>query len=283
MEKIQITVASHGAELRGLRRGNREYMWNADKAFWGRVAPILFPVVGLPAGETLHIGGKAYEMHQHGFARDVDFTQVGDAWVYEQKEPRENYPYTFVLEARYPVTDKSVTCAWKVRNTSACTMHFSIGAHPAFLMPDYHPEDPVHGYLQCFDHQGRCIEPVAYTYLEGGLRVPSAPTIVPNKNGLIVLTEETFAADAFLLEKSKVASVALLDKAGREVLRVNCPQAEAYGLWAPHKPGCPFVCIEPWCGIADRKGFTGDISERDCNHSLAPGESYEFAYEIALP
>lgn len=283
MDKIQIEVAPHGAELRALCRGNQSYMWNADKAYWGRVAPILFPVVGLPAEQKLRIGGRSFEMHQHGFARDVDFVKAGDAWVYEQKEPRENYPYTFVLEARYPVTEKSVICSWKVRNTSPVVMHFSIGAHPAFMMPDYHQSDSVHGYLRCFDHQGNPMIPVSYSYLEGGLRVASAPTVVPNEDGLIVLTEETFAGDAFLLKQSKVASVALLDKDRKEVLRVNCPQAQAYGLWNPHKPGCPFVCIEPWCGIADRAGFTGDISERDCNHSLAPGETFEFAYEIELP
>ena len=50
-------------------------------------------------------------------------------------------------------------------------------------------------------------------------------------------------------------------------------------LWAPStKPGCPFICIEPWCGIADRYDFEGDISERQYNHRLAPKESYAFNY-----
>ena len=57
-------------------------------------------------------------------------------------------------------------------------------------------------------------------------------------------------------------------------------QAQAFGLWAPQKPGCPFVCIEPWNGIADPVGFAGDIAERELDHCLGAGESYLFEYSI---
>ena len=282
MSQIQIEVAAHGAELRQISRNGKQYMWYADKTFWGRVSPILFPVVGLPAGETLRIGGKSYEMHQHGFVRDQDFVQEGDKWIFRQAQPRENYPYPFQMEVRYPVQGNTVTCEWTVKNIGQDTMHFQIGAHPAFLLPDYKPQEKVHGYLQCFDHNGKALTPVTTTTLEGGLRIPTAPIELPNEDGLIVLTDDTFAKDAFLLEDSQVASVALLDRSKREVLRVSCPQAQAYGLWAPNKPNCPFVCIEPWCGIADRKGFTGSIDQRDYNHSLQPGQAFTFTFEIAL-
>lgn len=63
----------------------------------------------------------------------------------------------------------------------------------------------------------------------------------------------TFADDAILIEMKQVAKVALLDKHEKRILTIFCPQADAFGLWIPNKPGCPFVCIEPWCGVADRK------------------------------
>ena len=94
--------------------------------------------------------------------------------------------------------------------------------------------------------------------------------------------KETFANDALLVEGGQVAGAVLLNKAGHEVLKVSCPQAEAFGLWAPNKKGCPFVCIEPWCGIADRVGFNGDIKERDCIHSLAPNETYNYTYSLSI-
>lgn len=47
-DEIRIKVNSRGAELRSLedKKSGREYMWYGDAEYWGRVSPILFPVVG---------------------------------------------------------------------------------------------------------------------------------------------------------------------------------------------------------------------------------------------
>ena len=103
-----------------------------------------------------------------------------------------------------------------------------------------------------------------------------------NRTGICPITNSSFVNGALMIEGNQVASIALLDKQMREVLRVVCPQAECYGLWAPNKPGCPFVCIEPWCGIADKYDFQGDISEREYCHSLEPNDSYVFNYMIQI-
>ena len=281
--QLSITVSAHGAEITGIRRAEKDYLWNADKRFWGRVAPILFPAVGRPAEDTIHIGGKALTMRQHGFARDVEFTREGNVWRYRQTEPRDNYPYRFTLEVEYIVEGETVSCRWTVRNDDTAPMYFQIGAHPAFLLPDFRESDAVHGYLRCYDQAGNAFVPKMRSTLEDGLRIPIAPTPVPtDEDGLIVLTDTTWEHDAFLIEDGAVSAAALLDKNKREVLRVVCPQAEAFGLWAPFKPGCPFVCLEPWCGIADPAGFTGELSARECIHALAPGEDFLFRYDIVI-
>ena len=162
-------------------------------------------------------------------------------------------------------------------------MHFQIGAHPAFLLPDYNAEENLHGFICFYDKNGKAISPLLHNYLDGGLRCPYDKSLALNNDeGLLALNDTTFEKDALLIEGSQVKSAALLDKYGHEVLLVSCPQADAFGIWAPNKPGCPFVCIEPWCGIADKIGFSGDISERDCIHSLAPNETYEFTYLITI-
>lgn len=93
---------------------------------------------------------------------------------------------------------------------------------------------------------------------------------------------DTFASDALMFENGQVAKAVLCDKEGNGVLGVSCRQAEAYGVWAPHKPGCPFVCLEPWCGICDAKGFTGDISARRYIQRLSPKGKYIFSYTIEV-
>lgn len=280
---MEIQVSTHGAELQSLLANGREYLWHGDPEFWGRRAPILFPIVGRLADDTLRIDGREYRMKQHGFARDAEFVRCDEKYVLVENGYRENYPYAFELVAEYTTQGNTLICDWQVTNRDDKTMYFQIGAHPAFMLPDYNATDGVHGYIQCFDANDKIVSPMVFNCLENGLRVHyGQPKMLINDNAILALTNTTFADDAILIEADQVAKVALFDKQGKRVLTVSCPQAEAFGLWAPFKQGCPFVCIEPWCGIADRVGFKGDISERDCIHSLVPEETFEFIYSIMI-
>lgn len=280
---MEIQVSIHGAELQSLLANGREYLWHGDPAFWGRRAPILFPIVGRLADDTLRIDGREYRMKQHGFARDAEFVRCDGKYVLVEDGYRENYPYAFELVAEYTTQGNTLICDWQVTNRDDKTMYFQIGAHPAFMLPDYNATDGVHGFVQCYDADDKIVSPMVFNCLENGLRVHyGQPKMLINDNAILALTNTTFADDAILIEADQVAKVALFDKRGKRVLTVSCPQAEAFGLWAPFKQGCPFVCIEPWCGIADRVGFKGDISERDCIHSLAPEETFEFTYSIMI-
>ena len=282
-EILAIEVAPHGAELISLVRDGREYMWSGDPAFWNRHAPILFPAVGKPYNNEIHINGKAYPMKQHGFARDCEFEEVGKGRMRMVDVPHENYPYRFSLEAEYRLKGSSVEIVWTIENHDSCDMYAQIGAHPGFLLPDYDPADAVHGYVRYFDKEGRPVNPVEVSGLKEGNRVPHETPV--HYTAETPVTAETFAHDALLFENGQVTIAELCDKSGKPVLRVDCPQAEAYGIWAPHKPGCPFVCLEPWCGICDPYGYTGDISGRTYIHRIAPGGNYTFTYgiEICLP
>ena len=158
-----------------------------------------------------------------------------------------------------------------------------IGAHPAFLLPDYNVADEIHGYIQCYDAHDEIVSPMVFNYLENGLRVHyGQPKVLLNNEGILALTNTTFADDAILIEAQQVAKVALFDRHGKKVLTVVCLHADAFGIWALNKPGCPFVCIEPWCGIADRVGFDGDIKEREGIHSLVFDETSNFNNSISI-
>lgn len=297
----QIQVFTKGAELASIVANGREYLWQGDPVFWGRRAPILFPIVGKLANNTLRIDGKAYTMNQHGFARDAEFVQSqfnvnynpltgfriipSDEPLFLQMVkdgPIANYPYDFNLKVRYAVYGNSLDIDWEVENRGERPMYFQIGAHPAFMLPNYNPDDMIHGYLCCYNNEGQTVLPISSSHLEDGLRVISESRELANKRGLIPITNNTFANDAILLDSGNIKSVGLVDLQKKEILRISCPRAEVFGLWAPNKPGCPFVCIEPWCGVADRKGFNGDISEKDFIHSLAPNEMYVFSYSITI-
>ena len=79
---LQIQVNTKGAELASIKANGREYLWQGDPRYWGRRAPVLFPIIGKLANNTLRIDGKAYTMSQHGFARDTEFVPLQLSTIY---------------------------------------------------------------------------------------------------------------------------------------------------------------------------------------------------------
>lgn len=64
--KITARIASFGAELQSLKDAGsgREYMWSGDPAYWKRVSPVLFPLVGNYKNKKTSFGGQEYVMSQ---------------------------------------------------------------------------------------------------------------------------------------------------------------------------------------------------------------------------
>ena len=102
--RLTIQVSPHGAELCSIVSGGKEYLWQADPAFWKRHSPVLFPIVGSVWENACFINGKTFRMSQHGFARDMDFEPVFESAdevrfrLSDNEDTREKYPYAFVLE-----------------------------------------------------------------------------------------------------------------------------------------------------------------------------------------
>lgn len=86
-DTLRVEIDSFGAELKSVKRksDDKEYMWYADKKYWGRTSPVLFPFVGNCRNKEYRYGGKTYAIGQHGFARDMEHTM----------DPRQRIPSGF--------------------------------------------------------------------------------------------------------------------------------------------------------------------------------------------
>ena len=80
-QELTIRVSEHGAELSSIvaNATGKEYLWQADPAFWKRHSPVLFPIVGSVWNTEYRNEGTVYPLSQHGFARDMDFTLIAEA------------------------------------------------------------------------------------------------------------------------------------------------------------------------------------------------------------
>ena len=52
------------------------------------------------------------------------------------------------------------------------------------------------------------------------------------------------------------------------------------GIW--ETKGGDFVCIEPWCGIADSVNPSGRLEEKEGINTLEPSDKFEVAYSIEV-
>ena len=156
-------------------------------------------------------------------------------------------------------------------------MHFQIGAHPAFLYPNYEVDQPDRGYF-AFDVKK---ELVYRALVEKGCVGDVVRPVPLDADGLLPLNIHTFDIDTFILEDSLIKRVDLLDVEKRPYLSLTFT-APVVGLWSPPTKNAPFVCIEPWYGRCDRVDYTGEYKDRDWVWHLEPGEVFDASYTIEI-
>lgn len=283
-EQIAITVDSHGAELKSLKKlaDDQEYMWCGDAKFWGRTSPVLFPFVGGLKNKEYRFEGKTYSMTQHGFARDMDFeleTQTeSELWftLESTEETLARYPFPFILNLGYRLEGSTVTVLWKVENPSEKQMYFSIGGHPAFNCPLTEGTKQSDYSVSFADTD----EIVSTRISEEGLAT-GCMDIYHLADGHLSLTSNLFDHDALVIEDHQTDTVALCRKDGTPYLTVKM-EAPLFGIWSPPGKNAPFVCIEPWYGRCDDEYFDGDLTEREWGNKLAPHHTFEASYTITI-
>jgi hypothetical protein len=262
-----------GAELLSLTdTAGAEYMTDADPAFWGGHAPLLFPIVGSLAGDTLRVDSREYPLPRHGFARRSLFELVAhnDANVRfrltDNDETRAVYPFAFALEMAFRLEGNVLEMEATVSNPGPDLLPFSFGYHPAFTWPLPGGADKS-AHKLVFEHSEP--QPVRRVSRENGLLLPEGePSPVQGRE--LALSESLFTADAMIW--TDLASRRLSYGAeGGAWLDVAFPDTAMLGLW--QVPGARYLCIEPWHGHADPMGFAGDVREKPGIMVLAPGQS----------
>lgn len=284
-EVLTVTVSDHGAELQSIRKGDTEYLWQGDPAYWGRRSPVLFPIVGSVWEKRYRVDGKEYGLGQHGFARDMDFTLVNASdtevryRLESDEETLKKYPFQFVLEIAYRLHGNSLDVIWEVVNPSDGDIYFQIGAHPAFIYPDYDPDKQERGFF-VFDRQEglECIRIKEKGCVDA---LTKYPLEIP-EDGRLPIERDTFdAIDTIMLQDSQIGRVDMLRADGSPWLALSF-DAPVVGIWSPPGKVAPFICIEPWYGRCDRAGYKGEYKDKDWINRLAPGEKFSSVYTIEI-
>lgn len=279
-----IEVNEHGAELNKIfsKNHNLNFLWYGDSKYWGRKAPVLFPIVGrLKDNETI-INGKAYNMNQHGFARDCNFKLIKEeknSVTYSltaNEETKKKFPYNFELQISYTLIENSIEVCWNVKNKDSETMYFSIGAHPAFNVP-FNKGESLKDYYLAFKAKQQ-VEKYIFEppYIKEKIKedAPSEIDIEP----------ELFNNDALVY--SGVQEASIKSKSNDITLKVSFKNFPFVGIWSPFyketKTMAPFVCIEPWYGIADFADSTKIFKDKTGINRLEADREFKASFQITI-
>ncbi len=282
-EYVQLKIKEHGAELCSLfHKGHGiEYIWKGDPQVWGRHAPVLFPIVGKLKDNAYQLKGESYHLGQHGFARDLVWQlkeKSSDTLQFELHESADTYhkyPFRFQLEVIFKLQAESVSVSYTVKNTGEEAMPFSIGAHPAFNCP-LTGSDRFEDYYLEFERE----ETLSRQLLLNGLRTGKTRLVMKGDKKL-QLSRDLFKEDALVFEGVRSQWVALRSTTHSHGLKISFENFPYLGIWTKSESS-PFLCIEPWFGVADRLQGQKDILEKEGIRLLAPGDAFSCTYSVSV-
>jgi len=280
-EVLTAAINPLGAELTHLRDADgRELMTDADPAFWTGHAPILFPIVGALDHDSYRLGDATYHLPKHGFARHSLFDCVehnADRARFRLTDSAAThavYPFAFALDIAFTLAGATLTLAATITNPGDDALLASFGFHPAFAWPlPYGRAREDHRITFGSD------EPEALRALTSdGLIMPQQRPS-PLDGRALHLADDLFTRDALIWDRVESDHVRYGAADGPHLV-VRFPDTPRLGIWT--KPGAHYVCIEPWHGIADPEGFTGDFRDKPGVFAIAPGGEKTIGMSVTL-
>lgn len=277
-------IDSLGAEMVSYQKDGTEYLWGGNPESWAGCSPVLFPTVCSLSGGTARFDGVSYTLPKHGFARRNPFTllqQRDDGIVFgleSSDATLEQYPYRFRLTIAHNLDPDGFSTTYEVTNQDDKPMPFCIGGHPGFLCPiggegvfdDY---DLV--FPQIEDNEP--LLPDENGLLDGR----RYPAILKGTN-TIALSHALFAHDALIFDNLRSRSVTLKNRHTGRSMRFYFEGFPVLGVWTTNVKDAPYLCLEPWIGLPDFAGCSGDFEDKPHCVTLAPGESHSVRYAAAF-
>lgn len=280
-EKIKAVISSKGAELQRLVNKETciEYMWSGDAAYWGKHSPVLFPIVGSLKEDTYFYKGKAYHLPRHGFARERNFLKEKISatealfTLTQDVETLAVYPFAFLLKLRYSLDNDKLTVSYEVSNTGYDELLFSIGAHPAFAVPMVAGTDYTDYYIQF-----NLIEELSRWKLHGAGLIADHADSLPAPGGKLPLQHALFHEDAIVLKNLQSTLLTIGSVKHQHGIHFSFNNFPFFGIWAAKDAN--FVCLEPWCGIADSVNHNQQLTDKEGIVHLAANGQWKRSWTV---
>lgn len=250
-EKLIMKIALLGAEPQSLyaKESGIEYLWNGDKEFWPRRAPLLFPMTGPTKDSKIEAKGIAYTMPNNGFARDLPFllvTQSSNMAIFELQDSdstHQYYPYGFTLRVTYTLLDDGFKAEAEVHAKD--DLYCTFGWHPAFSLNINGQDKPLESYSITFEKE----ETVDRKRPVDGVFVTEKNFL--NASKTLRLSREETDKGPIILNGLTSNHVTLTSENGKHGVRVDRGNLKTLVLWTVAQKHAQYLCIEPMHSFGD--------------------------------
>lgn len=286
-DELSVEIEEHGAQMRSLldRRRGMERLWPGDPAVWASSSPVVFPVIGKLNGLEYCLDGRAYSMKSNGLIRYADPVEVrrGDTWAEltfrDDAETRERFPFSWTFAIRYELSGAKLGVTATISNEGGMPLWYNYAGHPGFRVPLRDGESCDDYYVEFSAPERASVYGVCAT---GQLTGELTPFFENERRFFI--RKELFCTEALAFHAPASEYVSIKSLVDDSEVRVRIKGFDNVAVWSPHIEGrdLAFVCIEPWVGHSDFKGFEGEFPQRDGIAMLAAHESVQHSYDIEV-
>ena len=278
-ERIKMSISTLGAEPQSLKMEGREYLWNGDKEFWFRRAPLLFPSIGPTERDLIWHERKEYRMSNNGFARDTEFDLVetdGKSAVFRLEDSRktreENYPFGFSLTVTYTLLDNGYEA--KCTIYAKDDLYYQFGWHPAFSLLINGEDCELENYFVTFSEE----EDLVRKYADNGIFKYEAGFV---RGKRLDLKRSETDKGAIILDDVKSRSVTLCSAKGPHTVSATLGDMNTLTIWTVSGKKGAYVCLEPMTSFGDVKREK-EVSLAKENRKLEKGESITYANSFTI-
>ncbi len=279
-DHLVVRINEKGAELQSLKLNALEYLWQADPNYWGKHAPVLFPIIGELKDGKYIFDNKEYHLPRHGFARDKIFeaTQTSSSsaifTLRNNADTLAVYPFQFIFQVQYEIKEHTLYCNYIVQNINDGDIYFSVGGHPAFRVP-LNEKLKYEDYTLAFNKDAS----LKRFLLDNGL-TNDKTGIVGLDDKKLHLKSSLFYDDAIVLKHIRSDQIKLYSDKDPHGLAFRFEGFPYFGIWAAKD--APFVCLEPWSGIADNIHHDYQLKNKEGINQLAAGATWERSWCVEL-
>ena len=187
--------------------------------------------------------------------------------------PKKNYPFDFEFRIKYQILGDELSTEYLITNTGKGLLIFSVGGHPAFRLPLTTDTNFDDYYLKFEETENLSRWPIS----KDGL-IQTQPVPVLADTNRLNLKKSLFYQDALVFKYPASSDISLISGKTTHGILFQMGEFPFLGIWS--SKDADFICLEPWCGIADSVTSDQQLEHKEGMEKTAPGKVFSRQWRV---